>query len=240
MKKRKLHWNELFSFVFIYLLCSVFVFNAMFDSWRISILLMLCGLPIFVKKIKQYIIQKRQNRIEAEFYQLLSSISLSMSSGMSLENSLKEAVVTGKKEYKSLNAELEGIYRMMQNNYSPEVAFFTLYKKTGNREIKTFSEILSVGVPAGINLAALMRWLASAYRMRFDAECEIVRILNAPKFNNRIILAMPIVCVVLFKQIAPYYMAPLYFGTGRIIMMGVLAIILFAWWFGSKLGEIEY
>ena len=240
MKKKKLYWNELFSYIFIYLLCSVFVFNAMFDSWWVSIALMLFGLPMVIKKLKKYLSQKRQIQIEAEFYQLLSSISLSMSSGMSLENSLKEAVVTGKREYRLLNAEIESIYRMLQNNYSPEVAFFSLYKRTGNMAIKTFSEILSVGVPAGINLAALMRWLASAYRMRFDAESEIVRILNAPKFNNRIILAMPVVCIVLFKQIAPYYMAPLYYGTGRIVMIGVLLIILFSWWFGSKLGEIEY
>ena len=85
-----------------------------------------------------------------------------------------------------------------------------------------------------------MRWLSSADRMRSDAESEIARILNAPKYNNRIMMLMPVVCVVLFKQIAPSYMEPLYSGAGRIVMTGVLLVVLFAWWIGDKLGDIEY
>lgn len=240
MKKKGFHWNTYFNYVLVYVFAAFFVFQAIFARWEISILLMLCGLPVFIKKIKIYIHKKRQEKIEKDFYKLLSHISVTMSSGSSLENALKEAVLIGKKEYKVLWKELESSYRMLQNNYSPEYVFLSLAKKTDNHEIKTFSEILSVGIPAGINLARLIRWLSSAYRMRFDAESEIARILNAPKYNNRIMMIMPVVCIVLFKQIAPSYMQPLYSGAGRIVMAVVLLLVLFAWLIGDKLGDIEY
>ena len=240
MKKKGFHWNTYFNYVLVYVFAAFFVFQAMFARWDVSILLMICGLPVFVKKIKKYIYKKRQTAIENEFYKLLSHISMAMSSGNSLENAIKEAATIGKKEYKVLHRELEEAYRMFMNNYSPELVFSAIARKTESHEIKTFSEILSVGIPAGINLAALMRWLSSAYRMRSDAESEIARILNAPKYNNRIMMLMPVVCVVLFKQIAPSYMEPLYSGAGRIVMTGVLLVVLFAWWIGDKLGDIEY
>lgn len=239
MKKQKYFWKEYYKYFLIYLLAAYFVFDAMFDNQKINLVLILCGIPIFFKKIKIYVYKKRQRQIENEFYKLLSNISMSMSSGMSLENSIKEAAAD-KKSYKYLSVEINGIYRMLKNNYSPESAFLKLAQKTENSEIKTFSEVLSAGIPAGVNLALLMRWLSSAYRMRFDAEEEISRIINAPKFNNRIIMIMPAVCVVLFRQIAPYYMAPLYGGIGRIIMIGVLLVLILAWWLGSKLEKIEY
>ncbi len=240
MKKKGFHWNTCFNYVLVYVFAAICVFQAMFARWDISFLLMLCTLPVFLKKIKIYIRKKRQEKIEKEFYKLLSHISVTMSSGSSLKSAIKEAALLGKKEYKVLWKELESSYRMLQNNYSPEYVFLSLAKKTDNHEIKTFSEILSVGIPAGINLTGLIRWLSSAYRMRFDTESEIARILNAPKYNNRIMMIMPVVCIVLFKQIAPSYMQPLYSGAGRIVMIAVFVLVLFAWLIGDKLGDIEY
>ncbi len=247
MKKKKYVLKKYFNlnsklvcFMCFYIALAVFVFMVVFEKWTISISLALCGLPLFVKKTKLWLKKKRQEATEAEFYVLLTQLSMAMSSGMSLENAIREAVVAGKKEYKILRAELEGMYRLLQNNYSPEYVFGVLAKKTENQEIKTFSEILSVGMPAGINMAGLMRWLTSAYRMKIDTESEISRILNAPKYNNRIILAMPVVCIVLFKQIAPSYMQPLYAGAGRIIMVFVVFVIALAWWLGEKISKIDY
>lgn len=232
--------SKLICFIGIYIALALFIFMTVFERWIISIFLALCGLPIFVKKIKFWLKKQRQAATEAEFYVLLSQLSMAMSSGMSLENAVREAAVAGKNEYRILRAELESMYRMLQNNYSSEYVFSILAKKTENQEIKTFAEIISVGIPAGINMAGLMRWLTSAYRMRIDTESEISRILNAPKYNNRIILVMPIVCIVLFKQIAPTYMRPLFVGWGRMIMVFVVFVIALAWWLGEKISKIDY
>ena len=247
MKKTRCDWNGFFKrkkqlllYCTVYAVLAIVSFEAMWASWDVSIVLMLCAMPVFVKKVNGWVERKHQVAIEAEFYKLLGQLSMAVSSGMSIENAMRESIMTGKKEYKVLSSDLEIVYRLLQNNYSVEYAFGVLAKKTHNEEIKTFTEILSVGIPAGINLAGLMRWISSVNRVRTDTEGEISRILNAPKYNNRIVMAMPVVCIVLFKNIAPSYIAPLYSGTGRIIMGFVLFIMVIAWVVGEKISVIDY
>jgi Flp pilus assembly protein TadB len=67
-----------------YIALAVFVFMVVFEKWTISISLALCGLPLFVKKTKLWLKKKRQEATEAEFYVLLTQLSMAMSSGMSL------------------------------------------------------------------------------------------------------------------------------------------------------------
>ena len=92
----------------------------------------------------------------------------------------------------------------------------------------------------GINMTELIRYLSSEYRLRADTESEITRILNAPKYNNRAVLIMPFVCIALFKQVAPDYMAVLYTSVGRIVMVIVASMLALAWWLGEKIGKISY
>lgn len=240
MNRKKLYWSVFFSANLIYIIVAYIGLWMMFESIAISVVLTICFMPIFVKKIKIYLESKRQQRMESEFYKMLGRISMSMSSGMILENALKETVVVDKKDYKLLGDDFEKMYRMLQNNYSIDVAFRTLAQRSNNREIKTFCEVLSAGMPTGIDISGLIRYLSAAYRMREDTEGEIIRILNAPKYNNRIIIIMPFICITLFKQLAPSYMDSLYTDLGRVIMIVVLAMLLAAGWLGEKLGKIEY
>ena len=123
---------------------------------------------------------------------------------------------------------------------TPEDAFRVFAQRCRNREILTFSEVLAAGIPAGINLAQLIRYLSSAYRLKADVEQEIKKTLNAPKYNNRIIMAMPVCCIFLFRKIAPSYLEPLYYGSGRIVMVVVFLLLIVAWWTGTYLSNIRY
>lgn len=231
---------KLLLYTALYYVIGVFVVYTFLDSIISGIIVITLLLPVFIGKTCKYIEQKRQNNIENEFYIMLNSISMSLASGMTIENALRETILAEKKKYKVIYKDLERIYRMLQNNYSPDKAFKIFAEKSENREIRAFSEVLSVGLPAGINLAALIRYVSSAYRMQNDTNQEIKRILNAPKYNNRIILIMPVICVVLFRNIAPSYFSVLYNGSGHIIMAVVLGMLIVAWWLGEKLSNIKY
>jgi len=77
-------------------------------------------------------------------------------------------------------------------------------------------------------------------RIKADVEQEIKKTLNAPKYNNRIIMAMPVCCIFLFRKIAPSYLEPLYYGSGRIVMVVVFLLLIVAWWTGTYLSNIRY
>lgn len=240
MNIRRLYWSIFFSAFFMYVLTAYAVLWLMFENMYVCIVVAACGSPLFIVLFKRYMEKKKQQYIENEFYKLLNRISMSMASGMILENALKETITVDKKDYKVLGNCLEKMYRMIQNNYSVENAFKILSQNSNNREIKIFYEVLTVGSPMGINMTELIRYLSSEYRLRADTESEITRILNAPKYNNRAVLIMPFVCIALFKQVAPDYMAVLYTSVGRIVMVIVASMLALAWWLGEKIGKISY
>ena len=226
--------------VLVYIAAAYFVCMSFFENRKAACILTVCGMPFFIKKLMSYIYTKRQRAIEDEFYFMLRQISMSLSSGNTLSNAVKETVITDRKSYRMIGSELERVYGMLRNNCSAEDAFRAFAKRCGNREITAFSEVLCAGVPAGVNLNELIRYVSSSLRTKADVEQEIRRMLNAPKYNNRIIMAMPVFCIVMFRGIAPSYLAPLYAGTGRFVMAAVLVLIVFAWFIGERISNIRY
>lgn len=234
-----IRYFELILYTAIYIAASLLVLQAFFDNIYVSSLLCSAGIYFYIRKINNYISWRRQQRIENEFYALLRQLSMAMSSGATIENAVREAAIADRKLYKTIGSELERTYRMISNHYSPDFAFRVLSDRCRNEEIRTFAEVLAAGIPAGINLAQLIRYMSVAFRLKSDVEHEIQKTLNAPKYNNRIIMAMPFVCVIVFRCVAPSYMAPLYHGYGRAVMIAVFILILSAGWIGSKLSDIR-
>lgn len=249
MKRIKFSWKEyselfrrdlLLPYVLLYFTAAMLLTRAFFERWDVSFLISVSGLPAVLRKSRIFLCERRRERMETEFYMMLRQISMSLSSGMSLENAVGETFFTDRRNYKLIGAELERVYRMLQNNYPPEHAFRAFAQRCGTREILAFSAVLSAGIPAGINLSQLIRYLSAAFRLKADVEQEIKKILHAPKYNNRIIMAMPAFCILLFRKIAPSYLEPLYYGTGRIVMAAVFFMLLAAWWIGDRLSDIRY
>ncbi len=227
-------------YTLLYTAAAYFVFFSFFENSKISVILTLCGLPVFIFRMRKYMRAVHRERVEAEFYIMLRQISMSLSSGSTIENAVRETVAADRKSYKVIGKELEKVYGMLRNNIPAERAFAEFAKQCGNSEITAFGEVLRAGIPAGINLAGLIRYVSSSLRMKSDVEQDIKRMLNAPKYNNRIIMAMPVFCIVLFRSISPSYLEPLYVGAGRIVMIAVLALIISAWLIGERLSDIRY
>lgn len=224
----------------IYIAAAYFVSLAFFESRQAACLLTVCGMPVFIIKLRTYLSVRKQKAIEAEFYIMLRQISMSLSSGSTLTNAVRETIIIDRKSYKVIGKELERVYGMLRNNVPAENAFHMLAKECGNTEITAFSEVLRAGIPAGINLAELIRYASSSLRIKADVEHEIQRLLNAPKYNNRIIMVMPVFCILLFRGIAPSYLAPLYSGAGRFVMAAVFLLIALAWFIGDRMSDIRY
>lgn len=234
------HRYEILPYTAVYFAVAVPALSMFFGGFTVPFALTICGLPIFLRKMKRGLEERRRLHTETEFYTMLRQISVSMSSGATLENALGETILADRAQYRRIGAELERVYRMLKNHYSPDRAFLLFAERCGSREIRIFGEVLAAGIPAGINLTRLIRYLSSVYRLKADTEQEIRKALNAPKYNNRIILAAPFVCIAVFRQIAPSYLAPLYAGAGRAVMAAVLIMLAAAWGIGCRLSRISY
>ena len=232
--------KELLLYSAIYFVAAILFTKTFFDNIYVAFAIAVLGIPIFLKRMQRYLSVRQQVRIEKEFSAALRQISISMASGATLENAIREMIATGQKSCQTIKNELETVYRMLRNHYTPDQAFRSFAARCRNQEIQAFAEVLAAGIPAGINLTQLIKYMSAAFQLKADVELDIRKTLNAPKYNNRIIMAMPFLCVIVFRKIAPAYMAPLLEGAGRIVLSVVFLLIVLAWWMGDRLSDIRY
>ena len=120
MKPKKFCWKEFFKlfgkelllYITIYIIAAMMLTRAFFERWVISCIITVCGTPIFLLEIKKYLSARRQARIETEFFIMLRQVSMSLSSGSTLENAVRETIVMDRKNYKTIGEELECVYRL--------------------------------------------------------------------------------------------------------------------------------
>ena len=159
MRRAELFWKkysdllriESLPYLLAYIVASFILTKAFFSRWELSCIAAIGVFPVFLRKLRRYLSERRQHRTETEFYLMLRQVSMSLSSGATLENAVRETILADRKQYKVIGSELERVCRMLKNNYPAEQAFRVFARRCGNREILAFSEVLSAGIPAGIN-----------------------------------------------------------------------------------------
>ena len=129
---------------------------------------------------------------------------------------------------------------MLRLNWPVERVFEELAARCDHPDVRLFSTVLNAGIPAGVNLVELVRQIASTLRMKQDTEAEITRILNLPKYNNQIIMAMPVVSVVAIRYMAPSYASGFNSGVGFVFLLAACGLLGLALVLGELLGHIRY
>ncbi len=216
----------------------------LFESIITGVIFSLIASPFVYIRYKKSLQKNRKEKLERQFCDILQLMSASLAAGSNIQNCFIEVTrgdvnISGN-DYEIIRKEFENIQRLISLHISPQDAFYSFAKRTGSRDILSFSSALDTALCAGSNMVMLVRNTASSLRAKYDAEEEIKYILNLPKFNHRIMMVMPFVLIVMIKLLSPGYVSPLYNGKGRIIMVIVAMILLLSWYIGEKISDIKY
>ncbi|MBE7066252.1 MAG: hypothetical protein E7385_01735 [Ruminococcaceae bacterium] len=240
---RNLFIRKYMEFTIYMLLCmasSALIAWTMFELWYVTIIVMICGVPLFAFKIKKYMEKRMSKQQSLEFALFLRKLSSCLAAGMTVKNAVAEIVIHNKSEYSVLYSELERMYRLMEYNYSVTQAFAEMAKRCDCSDMKIFSDCISYAIPSGVDLVNLIRYISASMDVKHDTQRDIDQILNLPRYNNRILLCAPVGCIIMIRNIAPDYIAPLYNGSGRIIMVIVAIILLSAAFMGNRISDVKY
>ncbi len=211
-----------------------------FQQLGISFMVTLCLSPLIVWKAVSILINRFDRRVTKEFCDVLVSLSGSLSAGLGLERCVYEIAESPRNEYPILQPEFCRMQKLLSLNWPVEYVFEDLARRYNHPDMRTFSTALRAGIPAGINLVELVRQISAAARMKRDTEMEILRVLNLPKYNNRIVMVMPFLSVFTVRVIAPSYAASLDTGIGAVIMIVACCLLGTAFLLGELLGKIRY
>jgi Flp pilus assembly protein TadB len=209
------------------------------NLWLGVLVTVLAG-PFICWKIRKGLIARFDRRLEKEFADILVVFSGSLTAGLSLNQCVRDIAEQTPGEYPLLSKEFARMEQLLRLNWPVERVFEELADRCDHPDIKLFSTVLLAGIPAGVNLVELVRQVAATLRMKQDTEAEITRILNLPKYNHRIIMAMPVVSVITIRWMAPSYAAGLETGLGLILLIGACVLLGLAILLGEFLGRIRY
>lgn len=218
---------------------SVVALYLLFGVWWTGIAAGCLFLPVFYRKLSEYLKRRRIAVLEEEFCVYMQLTAASLAGGCSLENVFREVAESGvtaggnsimEKEYYAID-------RLIRLRYDSRDAFARFADRSGSKDIKSISAALSCTAETGGNLVSLMRGGVAALRLKQDTEREMKRITSLPRMNHRILTVMPFAFIMLLKTMSPEYISCLYTWPG-VTVMGLVAMLLTAaWLLGEHIGK---
>lgn len=186
---------------------------------------------------------KRKQELRMQFKQALYSLSSSLSSGKSIENSFHEAVKDLRLLYPDprtcMIREIEIMNRRVENGETIEKALHDFSLRAEEDDISSFSNVFLACKRTGGDMVEVIRRASSIIGDKIDMQQEISVMIAQKRFESRILVILPFVIVAFLSFSSPDYMATLYRGSGILIMTSALVLLLFCYWIAQRIMDIK-
>ncbi|MFS0838162.1 type II secretion system F family protein [Paenibacillus sp. 1P03SA] len=216
-----------------------------FIFYKDLILALLCTmLGLTVPRFRKIrLITVRKAKLILQFKQALYCLSTSLTAGRSVENSFREAWKDLQMLYPDPNClivrEFEIIIRRLDNGEPIEHAVADFAVRAQCEDVTNFSDVFTTCKRTGGNLVEVIRRTAGIIGDKLDIEQDISVMVAQKKLESRVLLAAPVCMVAVLGFSSPDYMAPLYSGTGPLIMTGGLLALGGCMWLTGKIMDIK-
>ena len=221
----RLSFIEYLLYGIIYLFLSAIISFLFYDSF-IPVIIIAPFIIIYYKYISNFLCEKRKNSLILEFRDMLHSISASLNSGYSIENTIKEAytemvILYGRNSY--ICNELDLMLKKLAINIPIEKIFSDFSIRSQCNDILMFSQILTI-----------------AKRNGGDINREIATVLSSRKYEQNIMSLMPVVIMSYIRLSSDGFFEPVYHNiTGILIMSLCLILYLLAIVIGLKFSAVK-
>ena len=221
-------------------LVTVLFFDSVPMAFLLSPAIYFC-LPVFAK-VK---CEKRLKRLREEFVDFLYSISSSVATGMHMGEAIAEArdslLVTFKGQSLLADELSEMLGKMKESNANEKELLFDFAERSGTDDLKSFVESYYICRDSGGDLVANVNHSTQVITDKLLIEKDMKTLISQKVFEGRIIAALPPFIILFLRLTSPDYLAPLYEMTaGRMIMLGALLAMAYAFYYSSRLSKVVF
>jgi len=226
----------------IYLCVSAVISFLFYDS-LIPVIFILPFILIYYRYISAFLCSKRKNILILQFRDMIHSISASLNSGYSIENSIKEAnnemtVLYGRDSY--ICNELDFMLKKLAINIPVEKIFSDFSIRSQCSDIIMFSQILMIAKRNGGDLIAIIKSSSQTIGEKIDINREISTALSSRKYEQNIMFLMPVVIIIYIRISSEGFFDPVYHNTAGILIMSICLIFyILAVLAGLKLSAVK-
>lgn len=209
----------------------------------IAIIIFFLFLKFFYEDKKKLLMDKRKKELNIQFKDAISDLSSALSAGYSIENAFVETyqdllLVYSKDAY--IMKELYNIVRKLQMNETIENLLEDLAKRSGDEDIKSFTEVFSIAKRSGGDFISIIDMTVDSISGKIEVKREIEVILSSKKLEQKIMNLIPIIIILYVGFTSKGFFNGLYKNAFGIIIMTIcLGIYLFAYLLGRKIVDVE-
>lgn len=241
-KEYKLSAKEIFEGILLYSIFDVAVSYFFYRSKTVFAVLFF-GMPVFFYVFKKKLIVKRKKRLLMEFSETLYSVSINIRAGFSVENAFIDAYKDIQLFYGTDCLMLEEILRIrkgLEMNLTLEELVEDFSNRSGEEDIKMFSDVLKNAKRNGGNITEVLSNTADRIREKICVDAEIETLITEKKLELRIMEGMPFLILLYLEATSAGYFDVLYEGIrGRAIMTAALIVYCFAAFIGDRIMRIK-
>lgn len=187
--------------------------------------------------------QRRDEQFRKQFREWILLLASSLSVGYSVENafgqSLKELRLMFPKGGIMVD-ELQDMLANLENNQRPEMLLEEFADRHPYEEVRSFVEVFQTARISGGSLNAVIRNTAAQMAEIMDTRREIMTLLSAKVYEQKIMTVMPAAILLYIRVCSPEFLNGLYRNPAGICVMTVcLGIWLAAYLIGKRMVQIE-
>lgn len=197
---------------------------------------------IYFPMRKKSLLEKRKMELTMQFRSFLDSLSVSLSSGMNMTDSLQSISVDLRNEFSDNSYIVKEVREMiigMQNNIEIESMLESLGNRSEIEDIKNFGTVFAISYRAGGNLKDIVRRTNNILSQKLEIKQEINTALSSNQMQFKVMMVIPIVMMLLLRVMSSSFAAS--FSTIPGIVSVTIAIGFFfgAYKMGSKIMDVE-
>lgn len=197
----------------------------------------------YYRSLERECMEKKRRKFEAQFKEMIQTVSSALNTGYSIENAIKES----QKELRLLYSEREPILREvmilvrgLKMQMPVEQAIEEMAQRVDIEAVENFAAVFATAKRSGGDIMAIIRSTASQIADKIDVQREIATVLAAKKYEFKVMSAIPYGIIAYMSLSFPDFMMCLYgnmFGIG--VMTICILIYIGAYYLGTRLTEIE-
>ena len=202
-----------------------------------GMLLLIPFLPIYVKRRKRQMVDKRKSALRDQFRECLQSVNGALSAGMSMENAWKDAekdMLRFLGPEADMTKELLRMNRSVEFNIPMEKLLLDFAERSGLEDVQSFGQVFQFAKRGGGDLNRIIQNTYLRIAEKTELEREIETTMAAKKMEQRIMSAMPLFILLYIGFTSSEFLNALY---GNLLGAAVMTACLMLYLLSIKLGE---
>lgn len=202
----------------------------------------LIALKFFLKTVIQNLKNKRDNKLQKQFMDMLENLSFSLSSGNTVNDSFLNArgdLLNQYTEKDMIIVELNEIVNGIQNGKTLEEMMQSFGKRSGNEDIENFANVISNCYRLGGDFNSVIRKTRMILGDKVAISDEINTKLMSNKLQLNVMCIMPVVLVGLLKVSSTSFAQNLSSLIGVVVTTFSIGLFIAAYFWGQKIIDIR-